>query len=62
MATFNYRTNPKPFAEQSTILQEAILVVAAKESKDIYAAESRARGCGCNNCHKDAERVKEWYL
>ncbi len=55
------RTNPHPFSEQPTVIQEAILVVAAKESKDVYIAEKRAKGCGCRNCFKDAEMVKEWY-
>lgn len=56
------KTNPVLFAQQSPVLQEAILVVAAKESKDLYNANQRAIGCGCNNCHKDAIQIKEWYL
>ena len=60
-ATFNYRTNPKPFAEQSTIVQETIIVIAAKESKDMYSATKRAEGCRCRNCYRNLSETKEWY-
>lgn len=57
MAKFNYRTNHEPFAEQPRVVQEAILVVAAKESKDLY----ENKGCGCNQCEKRLSQIKEWY-
>lgn len=57
MATFNYRTNPVPFAEQPLVVQEAILVVAGKESKDLYDA----KGCGCRQCDFREQEVREWY-
>lgn len=56
-ARFNYRTNPKPFSEQPSVVQEAILVVAGKESKDLY----EAKGCGCRQCDFRVSEVKEFY-
>ncbi len=57
LAAFNRRTNPLPFAEQPKVVQEAILVVAGKEVKDL----NEAKGCGCRQCEYREQAVKEWY-
>lgn len=48
----------EPYASLLTQVHE---VFVAKKAIDIDRAEIRARKCGCHNCHKDAERTREWY-
>ena len=44
-----------------TLMQEVKEVFDLKAKKDISDAEKRAKGCGCRNCHMDAQNTKEWY-
>ena len=39
---------------------EAMAIFDSKISLDIKNAEIRARKCGCRNCHRNAQRMREW--
>ncbi len=50
-----------PPESPSLVERQAEQTALLKKEIDIFAAQNRAKACGCPNCHKDLQRVKEWY-
>ncbi len=53
------KINPPEWDNTSLVEKEAEVTGKIYIETLIYKAEKRAIGCGCRNCHKDAQAIKE---